>query len=69
MRSRNLRRAAHQALDIILDAIEEEDDAPVKKSRRRGPAQPELPPEPEASPELKEKVRASLERASYRRTG
>lgn len=65
----NRRRAFHQALDIILDAIEEEGDAPVKKSRRRGPAQPPPEPEPEVSPEVEAKIRSHLEKAGYRRTG
>jgi hypothetical protein len=64
----NIRRAFHQAIDIILDAIAEGDTLAPKKSRRRGPAQPPAPVETDASPELKAKVRASLERAGYRPT-
>lgn len=61
----DLRRAAHQALDILLDAIT--DDVP--KKHRRGPADPELPPEPEVSPDMAAKIAAKLERAGYRKTG
>lgn len=61
----NIRRAAHQALDILLDAIAEE----APKKTRRGAADPELPPEPEVSPEMAAKIAAKLERAGYRKTG
>lgn len=62
----NIRRAAHQALDTILDAIAEQDEP---KKKRRGSAEPELPPEPEVSPEMAAKIRSKLERAGYRKTG
>ncbi len=66
----NTRRALHQALDIVLDAMSEDKTSVVaKKSRRRGPVQPEPPPRPEVSPEVTEKVRAQLERAGYRKAG
>jgi hypothetical protein len=66
----NVRRAMHQALDIVLDAMsEDEPSADVKKSRRRGPVQRELPPEPEVSPEVEAKIDAHLRRAGYRQAG
>lgn len=66
--SPGLRRAAHQALDLILDALAEE-GREVKKPRRRGQAAPPLPPPVELAPELQAQLDRQLARAGYRKAG
>jgi hypothetical protein len=65
--SPNLRRAAHQALDIILDALAEEGrEKKTKKSRGRV----QIPaPQVDLSPELQAQLDRQLARAGYRKAG
>jgi hypothetical protein len=70
--SPGLRRAAHQALDIILDALaaEQDDAPPLKKPKvRKGPVVRPLPPEAVLSPELQKQLDHQLAKAGYRRAG
>jgi hypothetical protein len=64
--SPNLRRAWHQALDIVLDAIAEEGAAEPKK-KRRGRARADLPPLPkDVTAEELARVKSQLAKAGYR---
>lgn len=67
--SPNLRRAAHQALDLILDALAAESEQ-TKPVRRRGPsiATPP-PPQRPLTPEEETELESRLAKAGYRRTG
>lgn len=67
-----LRRAFHQALDLVLDAMADEarnDNARPK--RKRVPAVPKpLPPLPsDVTPDERAAVRKHLERSGFRKTG
>ncbi|MBX3215185.1 MAG: hypothetical protein KF850_24330 [Labilithrix sp.] len=59
--SPHVRRVAHEALDMILDAIAQEHATPAKKPRRR--PNPPIPVIKEAKPELDAKVNRALKRA------
>lgn len=63
--SPNLRRAMHQALDVILDALAEEATEKPKK-RARNVLPPELPPVESISPKMKEKAEKALIRSGWR---
>jgi len=66
----SLRRALHQALDLVLDAIAEDarNDAP-KRRKRPALAKP-LPPLPaNIDPEVERVVNRQLERAGFRKAG
>ncbi len=65
--SPNLRRAAHQALDLILDALAEE-SAPVKTKKTRARATPPALP-PDVTPEELARIGAHLARAGYQKAG
>lgn len=74
--SPNLRQAAHRALDIILDALAEEQAVAAgrpPKRRTRGPAKP--PPlvvpalAPERLAELEAQADRHLGRAGYKKAG
>lgn len=71
MVSPNLRRALHQALDLVLDAIED-DAQQTPKKRTRGPAIPKPLPMPDLPAEELAAIDAQLERqmakAGFRRT-
>lgn len=59
-----IRRAAHQALDLILDALaEEQRETPTKKRRRARAEPPTLPPD--VSPEELAHVGRQLARSGY----
>lgn len=60
--SSRLRCAAHQALDLILDALAE--DAPTK---RRGPSLPKKVPMPDLPPERVAELREQLDMQMKRR--
>lgn len=58
-----LRRAVHQAADLILDALSE---PAVVPKRRRGPVVPELPKPPrDLTPDERAKLSAQLKKAGY----
>jgi hypothetical protein len=68
--SPNLRRAAHQALDIVLDALAEEGRAaqPVAK-KRRGQVAAELPvPARELTADERAQLDRQLRRAGYKKS-
>lgn len=71
--SPNLRRAAHQALDLILDAWAEEQRAESAPKRRRGQVTPLAIEMPELSPEkkleLEEQLDRQMRRNGYRKAG
>jgi len=64
--SPNLRRAFHQALDIVLDALEDEakEEKPKRKRRTVDAPPAELPSD--VSPEELAKIHARLSRAGYK---
>lgn len=65
----NLRRAFHQALDLVLDALAEEERGAPKKRRRPSVARA-LPPLPEGLSEEKiAEIEARWERAGWKRAG
>lgn len=65
--SPSFRRAAHQALDILLDALADEERGEPKKRKRN--TYPKPLPKVDASPELVREVEARLARAGYRKAG
>lgn len=66
--SPGLRRAFHQALDLVLDALaEEERQAPAKK-RRKIAAKPMPPLPPDTTPEEMAQAAALFERAGWRKS-
>lgn len=65
--SPSFRRAMHQALDIVLDALEAEQEQRPQK-RKRGPAVPSLP-KIELTPEERERARKSWEKSGWRKAG
>jgi hypothetical protein len=62
-----LRRALHQAVDLVCDALTEDAEAKPAK-RRRGPATPVIP-DVEVSPEALARAEERLSRAGYRKVG
>ena len=66
--SPNFRRAAHQALDLLLDAWAEEQRAEPAKPKRRGPVVVDLPPAPPLSPELQAQLDRQMRRNGYKKT-
>lgn len=68
--SPNLRRAAHQALDLILDALAEEarGEPAVKAKKRRPRAEPPTMPA-DMTPQELALIDRHLARAGYRKTG
>jgi hypothetical protein len=58
----------HQALDIVLDAIAEE-QREEPKTRKRARANPELPKLVNVTEEEKARALKAWERAGYRKTG
>lgn len=68
--SPNLRRALHHALDLVLDAIVEEQEALLTKPKQRRVVEPKPIVAPrEATPEEKEKVLQNLLRQGFRKAG
>lgn len=66
--SPNLRRAAHQALDLILDALAEEQRETPKK-RVRGPAPPiPIAPSRPLTKDEQEHLDRQLGRGGYKKT-
>ena len=70
--SPNLRRAAHQALDLILDALAEEQrlaEGQAPRKRSRGPAPVRVPaPARELTPEERRELDRHLGRAGYKKS-
>lgn len=60
-----LRRALHQAVDLVLDALAQERDAPPKKRTRR-PATPVVTMPADATPAEIEAAKRTWERNGYR---
>lgn len=70
--SPNLRRAVHQAVDLLLDALEQEAEQ-AKPIKRRGPSQPATIPMPDLPPEKVAELTGVLDRHmtrnGYKKTG
>lgn len=65
MNARRLRAALHQAVDLVIDALEE-GPVPERPKRRRVTPLAPLPPEPHGvSPVLREKVEMHLVSNGY----
>lgn len=65
-----VRRAFHQALDLVLDALAEEQRGTPTKRRRPPPLARPLPPlPPDVTDEDIARVTQKLERAGYRKAG
>jgi hypothetical protein len=70
--SPNVRRAMHQALDIVLDALaEEQREQPAPARKRRGQVLPSIVPlDPgELPPHLQEQLARQMHRNGYRKAG
>jgi hypothetical protein len=72
--SPNVRRAMHQALDLVLDALaEEEREQPAPARKRRGQVTPEPIAMPVLAPEklieLEAQLARQMGRAGYRKAG
>jgi hypothetical protein len=65
----NLRRALHHALDLVLDAVNEDARGEAPKKRRRAVADDVHEMPANAAPELVAKVAKAWERAGYRKAG
>jgi hypothetical protein len=61
-----LRRAVHQAADLVLDALATDEDAPAKAKVRRARALPPTMPS-DVTPEELARVHAALDRAGFRK--
>lgn len=63
----NLRRALHQCVDILLDALE--DDAKGEKPKRTRNVREPVLPKIELTEEERERARKSWEKAGWREAG
>ncbi len=63
-----LRRALHQAVDLVVDAIAEDTETP-KAKRPRAYARPAVELPDDVTHEELEAVRKSLEKGGFRRVG
>lgn len=64
----HVRRALHQALDIVLDAIAADERAAPAKKRTRGPAQPSVTMPADVTPEELAAAERTWARNGYRKT-
>ncbi len=71
--SPNLRRAFHQALDIVLDAVADEQAEEAKPKRQRAPSAPKPLAVPSLSAEKLRELEAQVDRqrsrGGYKKTG
>jgi hypothetical protein len=66
MISSNVRRALHQALDIVVDALNEDASKPAKRSRTV--KEPAIPDVPQVANDVAADIDRRLERAGFRKT-